>query len=248
MQKRIIKIALGLMLVLSITSVQAAGNSLTLVADTWPPYVDRNMPEYGMAAEIVTTALKRSGYSPKVQIENWMRVLEGGELGFFDGIVAAWKTPAREEKFVFSNPYYRNRVVLVKKKGADFKFNEVMTSQGLVAGYVEGYAYNEKIRRPGNIILVPSNHVLQNLLKLQNGQIDLTLGDEGVIKHLLAEYFSHTADEFEMDEKAFSERNLYLMVSKLNPAHAKIIEAFNTELVKMKKDGTYDAIISRHMK
>jgi len=38
------------------------------------------------------------------------------------------------------------------------------------------------------------------------------------------------------------------MVSKMNPAHAKIIEAFNSELVKMKKDGTYDAIISRHMK
>jgi polar amino acid transport system substrate-binding protein len=248
MQKRVSKVVLGLMMLLMAVSVQAAGKSLTLVGDTWPPYVDRNLPEYGMATEIVTTAMKRSGYDANIKIENWLRVLEGGELGFFDGIVAAWKTPEREEKFVFSNPYYRNKVVLVKNKVSDFKFGEVMTAQGLVAGYVEGYAYNEKIKKPGNIILVPSNHVLQNMLKLQNGQIDLTLGDEGVIRHLIKEYFSNTMDDFVLDTEAFSERNLYLMVSKLNPQHAKIIEAFNAELVKMKKDGTYDAIVERHMK
>lgn len=243
-----INLLLSLLLTLIFVSAHAAGKPLTLVADTWPPYIDRNLPENGMAAEIVSTALKRAGYDTNIQIENWLRVLEGGELGFFDGIVAAWKTPAREESFVFSNPYYRNRVVLVKHRSGQFKFSEVPVSQGLVAGYVEGYAYNEKLKRPGNIILVPSNHVLQNLLKLQSGQIDLTLGDEGVIRHLLKEYFSNTVDDFVLDDQPFSERNLYLMVSKLNPQHARIIEAFNAELVKMKKDGTYDAIIERHMK
>lgn len=238
-------LALGCLLQISIAQ---AGLSLTLVGDAWPPYVDRNLPENGVATEIVVTALKRAGYEPKVKVENWLRVLEGGELGFYDGIIAAWYTPERAEKFVYSKPYYVNTVRLIKRRDSDFDFKDVFTMQGLVAGYVEGYAYNEKLKRPKNLILVPSNHVIQNLMKLQQGQIDLTLGDEGVLKYQLANYFSNNQNQFVFDKKAFSERDLHFMVSKLNPKHGKIIKAFNQSLAEMKKDGTYQKIVDRHLK
>ncbi len=237
----------GFCLLLFLPTVQA-GMSLTLVGDAWPPYVDRNLPEQGMASEIVVTALKRAGYEPKVRVENWMRVLEGGEIGIYDGIVAAWNTPERSEKFLFSDPYYVNTIKLVKRKDADFSFRRIFQEQGLVVGYVEGYAYNEKLKKPQNLILVPSNHVLQNLMKLQQGQIDLTLADEGVLKYQLANYFANNKDQFELDDQVFSERQLHFMVSKLNPSHAKIIQAFNQSLAEMKKDGTYQKIVDRHLK
>jgi len=237
----------GLCLFVLMPAAQA-GMKLTLVGDAWPPYVDANLPEKGLASDIVVTALKRAGYAPTVQVDDWMRVLEGGELGLFDGVVAAWITPKRQEKFVFSDPYYVNTIRLIKRKDADFKFADVYKQQGLLVGYVEGYAYNEKLKRPKNLILVPSNHVIQNLLKLQQGQIDLTLGDEGVIQYQLANYFTSNQDMFVFDKKPFSERKLYFMVSKLNPAHAKIIKAFNKQLAEMKKDGTYQKILDRHLK
>lgn len=243
--KSILITALCLLLLLPAAQ---AGMSLTLVGDAWPPYVDRNLPEKGMASEIVATALKRAGYEPEVKVENWMRVLEGGEIGIYDGIVAAWQTPERAEKFLFSDPYYVNTIKLVKHKNADFSFRRIFQEQGLVAGYVEGYAYNEKLKRPQNLILVPSNHVLQNLMKLQQGQIDLTLADEGVLKYQLDNYFSHNKDQFVLDKEPFSERKLYFMVSKLNPRHAKIVEAFNKSLAEMKKDGSYQQIVDRHIK
>jgi polar amino acid transport system substrate-binding protein len=233
---------------LALLPVAQAGMGLTLVGDAWPPYVDRNLPEQGMASEIVVTALKRAGYEPKVQVENWMRVLEGSEIGIYDGIVAAWHTPERAEKFLFSDPYYVNTIKLVKRKDADFSFRRIFQEQGLVVGYVEGYAYNEKLKKPQNLILVPSNHVIQNLMKLQQGQIDLTLADEGVLKYQLASYFSNKKDQFELDSQAFSERPLHFMVSKLNPRHAKIIQAFNQSLAEMKKDGSYEKIVDRHLK
>lgn len=235
----------GLCLALLLPAAQA-GMKLTLVGDAWPPYVDDNLPEKGLASDIVMTALRRAGYEPKVDVESWLRVLEGGELGLFDGVVAAWSTPGRQEKFVFSDPYFVNNIRLIKRKDADFEFADVYKQEGLVVGYVEGYAYNEKLKRPKNLILVPSNHVIQNLLKLQQGQIDLTLGDEGVMRYQLANYFSNNQDMFEFDRQPFSERKLYFMVSKLNPAHAKIIEAFNRALAEMKKDGTYQNILDRH--
>jgi polar amino acid transport system substrate-binding protein len=223
-----------------------AGLGVTLVADTWPPYIDANLPENGMASEIVTTALTRAGYEPKIQIENWMRVLEGGELGIYDAIIAAWHRPERAEKFIYSDPYYVNEIRLIKLKGTDFDFRDIYTVPGLVAGYIEGYAYNEKIKRPDNILLVPSNHVVQNLLKLNNGQIDFTLGDEGVLRYQIEQYFSNNKDKFDIDQEVFAERKLYFMVSKLNPRHGRIIEDFNKELAKMKKDGTYQAILKKH--
>jgi polar amino acid transport system substrate-binding protein len=85
-------------------------------------------------------------------------------------------------------------------------------------------------------------------MKLQQGQIDLTLADEGVLKYQLENYFSHNKDQFVLDKEPFSERKLYFMVSKLNPRHAKIVGAFNKSLAEMKKDGSYQQIVDRHIK
>jgi len=129
---------------------------------------------------VVTTALQRAGYRTEVQIQDWDYVKKGAGLGIFDGLIAAWKTPSREQRFLFSKPYLVSHIHLVKRSDADFDFDQVGRIPGLVVGVVAGYRYSDKTYRNDKLILVESHHVLQNLDRLLKGEIDLTLADARV--------------------------------------------------------------------
>lgn len=220
---------------------------LRLVGDSWPPYVDESLPGKGAATEVVTTALERVGYRSAVQIREWDYVKQGAELGIFDGLIAAWKTPAREQRFLFSEPYLVSHIHLVKRSDADFGFDQVGRIRGLVVGVVAGYRYSDKTYRNDNLILVESHHVLQNLDRLLKGEIDLTLADARVLKYLIAKHFPNEANRFVISPQEWSQRPVHFAVSKMNPHHAEIVGAFNRALEAMRRDGTLRAIYRRHL-
>ncbi|RMG53913.1 MAG: hypothetical protein D6717_10420 [Gammaproteobacteria bacterium] len=220
---------------------------LKLVGDSWPPYVDAGLPGKGAATEVVTTALKRAGYSSEVEIRDWAHVKKGAELGIYDGLIAAWKTPAREQRFLFSEPYLVSHIHLVKRRDADFDFKDVEKIPGLVVGVVRDYRYSPRTYHNDNLILVEASHVLQNLDRLQKGEIDLTLADARVLKYLISKHFPHQARNFVISPQEWSQRPVHFAVSKMNPRHVEIIGAFNRALEGMRKDGTLREIYRRHL-
>jgi polar amino acid transport system substrate-binding protein len=90
---------------------------------------------------------------------------------------------------------------------------------------------------------LPSNHLIQNLLKLQQGRIDLTLGDKWSVRHELTEYFPTAIKDFEFLGKPVAARTLHAVVSRAHPEHDKIVKAFNKALKSMKADGSYEKIL-----
>jgi len=94
----------------------AASNSVQLAADDWPPYVDSRLPEQGLAMDLVKTALQRAGYSANTNLTSWDRVLEGAQIGVYDVIVAAWHSKQRENFLYFSKPYFKNKILFLKKR------------------------------------------------------------------------------------------------------------------------------------
>lgn len=228
------------------TSVAATG--LKVATSTWPPYVDKNLEKNGLAIHIAMTALERAGYAPVLKIESWPRTLQGVNVGVYDVIAAAWHSDERARAFTFSKPYLVNQIKFIKRKGTPFQFNSLADLKGRSIGIVHDYAYGAEFDQAGGLIKISTNHVIQNLLRLSQGQIDLTLGDERVLRHELRQYLSHTKDQFEILPKPLSENGLHIAVSKKNPDHEKIAAAFDKEIGKMKADGTYKAILELHDK
>lgn len=227
-------------------SEQVSSAELTIVASQWPPYVDKAMKKNGLAMDIVSSAFERAGYQPAIRIETWPRALEGLEIGIYDVVGTVWKTPEREKLFVFSDPYWINQIKFIKRKNLDVRYENLDDLSGYVIGTIKDYAYGEEFVSSRTLIQFPQNHIVQNLSKLREGDIDLTLDDEIAIRYELNQYMKGSISEFEFLEKPLATRELYIAVSKQNPRAKKIVSDFNRALLQMKGDGSFDAIAEKY--
>lgn len=229
-------------------SLKVAAESLGLVGNSWPPYVDKNQDTKGLSMEVVATALQLKGYQTRANIETWPRVLEGVEIGVYDVVVAIWKTPERQRKLLFSTPYLANQIKFIKMKNTEAKYQSLEDLTGYLIGVVKDYAYDDAFLESQILIRVPQNHIVQNLLKLTQGEIDLTLGDERAIRYEINHYMRGYAPQLEFLSKPLSQRSLHIAVSKQNPNAKRIVADFNQAIAKMIKDGSFDAIVKKYDK
>lgn len=227
-------------------SLKALSEPLNIVGNSWPPYVEKSLETKGLAMEIVATSLQYKGYQPRINIETWSRVLEGVEIGVYDVVAAIWKTPERENKLLFSNPYLVNQIKFIKMKNTEAKYQSFDDLTGYLIGVVKDYAYDEAFLKSQILIKIPQNHIVQNLLKLTKGEIDLTLGDERALRYEINQYMRGYAPQLEFLNKPLSQRSLHIAVSKQNPNAKKIVADFNQAIAKMTKDGSLDAIVKKY--
>jgi polar amino acid transport system substrate-binding protein len=237
----------GLLILMLAFCAPAMATDLNVVhSGNWPPYADASLPGQGLAVEIVTTALKRAGYTTYVRIDSLDRILEGGALGVYDVFATPWYTDARNRYLDYSEPYLQSRIRFIKRKDKDFSFHSLDDLKGVMVGTVKDYAYSEKFNDSRDIIKIPENNLIQNLLKLTQGRIDLTLDDELVLQYEINRYMPHSMSELEFLPTPLAVRGIHIGVSRENPDHAKIVAAFNKAIRDMKKDGSFDTIVAKH--
>lgn len=238
--------ALLLFIFLNLLTQACLAQTINIVSSQWPPYVDAAAPEKGLAVELVNKALIRKGYQPNLHIDNWQRALEGVQIGVFDATCAIWKTAEREQDLLFSEPYLGNKISFIKKKNLTVEYTHFTDLTGFIIGIVRKYAYDEQFTQSRALIKIPANHIIQNLHKLNQGAIDLTLGDQRAIKYALQQYLPTHANSFEFLTPPLAYKQLYLAVSKSNQTAQTIINDFNLAIKEMKQDGSYDQIVSRY--
>ena len=212
----------------------------------WPPYSDAGLPGQGLAVDIVTTALHRAGYTTFMRIDSLDRILQGGELGVYDVFATPWYSDARNQYLQFSKPYLESTIRFIKKKGTKFEFDSLSDLRGDMIGTVQDYAYDQDFNDDRNLIKISERNLIQNLLKLQQGRIDLTLDDELVLMYEINLYMPNSMSEFELLNKPLAVRGIHIGVSRENPDHEKIVADFNKAIAEMKKDGSFDKIIAKH--
>ncbi len=236
-----------LLLLLAVQFVQAASDKpLKIVSSAWPPYVDKDAPGKGAAMDLVTRVLKKAGYEVEISIESWPRSLQGAKIGIYDVVTTAWYTEERNKELHFSDSYYENVIRFVMRKNDPIRFRTYADLQNLIVGVATGYAYGDEFDRAHGFLKIAKNHVIQNLLLLQQGRIDLTLGDEWVIRNELTQYFPNAIKEYEFLGQPVSRRGLHIAVSRTRPDHDEIIAAFNKALAAMKADGSMEKLLEKY--
>ena len=236
-----------LALLLGILSQTSLAQNLNVVhSGKWPPYADAGLPQQGLAVDLVTTALKRAGYTPVVNIDSLDRILEGGKLGVYDVFATPWFSEERNQYLYYSEPYLESYIRFIKKKGKDFKYESSADLKGMMIGTVADYAYDETFNQSRDLIKISERNLIQNLLKLTQGRIDLTLDDELVLQYEINQYMPNSMAELELLPKPLAVRGIHIGVSRENPDHEKIAADFNKAIADMKKDGSYDLIVSKH--
>lgn len=220
--------------------------TLKVTGSLWSPYLDDRLPEGGLAVDLVRTALTRAGYQIDPQVESWSRAYRGVAVGVYDVVVAIWESEERDWDLLFSNAYLLNDIVFLARRGVLIDYATLEDLLGYRIGVVREYAYEEEFDRHPGLTRVESDHLIQSLLLLRQGRLDLIVGDKWAVLHQISEFMPDDLDHFLLLPKQLARRALRLGVSRQNPDAQRIVTAFDKAIDGMKEDGTYDAIVARH--
>ena len=219
-----------------------AQNDLNLHSDKWPPFTDVK-GEKSVATDLVQTALKRiehPGHTTIAEFDDILKQLQSGEV---DGSVALWKTEEREQFLVYSKPYLQNQLILVGLKGkkVDFKKSEELAGSRL--GLVKSYAYNKDLLDQKDITFIYSQSDQENLELLFDEKIDYLLVDQLLIQYLMKYQLNDVEELLSIANRPLEVKPLYFVLHKDVANAEEIMIAFNAEINKMIKDGTYHQIL-----
>jgi polar amino acid transport system substrate-binding protein len=222
------------------------GTVLRATGAVWAPYVDTSLDNGGLAADLVRTALERAGYTIDAKVETWPRASQGVSLGVYDMVVAMFRSEERAQDLAFSEPYLLNDVVLAARRGSGFEYRGPASLERTTVGIVKDYVYDAAFDTHPGFRRVVNNHLIQNLLLLRQGRIQLVVGDKWAILYELSRFMPGAVNEFEFVTQPVATRGLRLAVSRTNPDHAEIIARFDREITAMREDGSYAKIVKHH--
>lgn len=223
----------------------ATARTLIAANDPWPPFVDPDAPNQGIATEIVRTALATQGYELQWEVMPWQRAILGVRDADYDLLIGAWYTDERAEYLHYSQPYVNNNVKFIKRIDDPFEYTGLASLSNKHVGTVLGYGYPEEFDRARNFWHEPAVNLITNIRKLVGGRLDLTLEDEIVARDLISAINPDYLNRIAFTEANLTTNSLHIAVGKRHPEGEAIIAAFNRGLEEIRLSGELARILAR---
>ncbi|AZZ91948.1 transporter substrate-binding domain-containing protein [Hahella sp. KA22] len=220
--------------------------TVTAAGDPWPPFIDPNDPDGGVAVSLAREAFSRSGFTLEMNIMPWARAIDGVKNAKYDVLIGTWWTKERTEFLDYSEPYLTNEIKFIKRKGDPFEYNGMDSLTGKSVGIVRGYGYGDEFLNATNFKRPETADFLPNVKKVVSGRVDLTLEDELVARSQIAKEEPGLIDQIEFTQNALNANTLHVTCGLANAKHEEIINALNKGMAAMKADGTFDQILKKY--
>ena len=222
-----------------------AEQAFRLMANTSPPYADAQLPNQGLALELVKSVFAQTDYAPEITIENWSRALEGTQVDVYDALAAAWYSKEREEDLLFSKPYLRSELLILKLRSNQGRYTSLDQLAGSRLGVRTDYAYGVDFSAIPNLTLVEEDQLVPLLLNLLNGKVDFVIADQRSAAMELHEYFKDKITQFAVVDIPLPPVERHVAASRAWPEAENMIAEFNRALAAKQKDGSLEAIIRK---
>ena len=243
-----------------ILSVPQGSEARTLIITTLdnPPqaYLENNVPE-GFLVDVISAAVRRSGNECKILVVPWKRALRMVKKGSADAVFNAGYTSERNKYlFYLSNVLVTEKVVAFRRAESSVYLKpDLLNGRNFAVGIGRGFYYGkliqDKLDSNGFRRVEDVPNIEWNMKKLQAGRIDLFFGDYFPAMKFLndkgsdsgVELITHPEDDSTV---IYARSDTYLAFSRKNVSPV-LAEKINKELIKMKEDGEYEAIINKYI-
>lgn len=216
----------------------------------YPDYPPFQYPRDGEPAGIFPPLLKeafhRMGHELETIYVPWARIMRMMKTGETD-IVPAFKTPEREKFMDFSNENFLEQpVAIITRKDMDITYNGDLAKLskyrvGIVRKISYGKVADEAIAKGVWPNLEYADDGKQSIFQLIRGRVDLIILNTYGARHILQELGA--ADQVKALQPAVQTTPTNLGFSKKRNLLA-LRDSFDKVLIEMKKDGSYDRILS----
>lgn len=234
-------------------SVPTSAQTITLVADEWPPFnTTMNSEEEGYLVEIARKVFESQGYTIVYENMPWKRALEMTLTGKADGAIGASKNDGKGLIFP-SEELARTKMAFYVKDGTPWRFTERSSISQVSLGAIAGYDYRNWLNtyiqaNKDNFtkvqIITGDEPLKRNLTKLMLGRIDAVVDNEAVIQYVAKKMgISDTIECAGYDsEPSF----IYIAFSPNNPESPKHAEMLSQGIVRLRENGELKKILDKY--
>ncbi len=234
--------------ILSISSINFAAETIKLSTGEWPPYTSEKDKDGKIAETIVKEAFQQVNIIAQLEYFPWKRAYEAARHGELTGTFPWAKSEKRLKDFIFSNEsLITTKEVFFHLKATDLKWEKFEDLKKYKIGGTDSYAHIDLLAQNGITVEVVHSPKL-NFKKVFAGRID-TFPESFIVGYnLIFKLFPpHKAALFTNNSKPLRTSQSFLLISKKIPNGKKIIKDFDTGLKKLKQSGRYDEIISENI-
>lgn len=212
---------------------------------TYPPFEFQNdKKEYiGIDADVIKAIAKDQGFEIEFRPLTFSAGLQALETNQVDGMIAAMSiTPEREESFDFSDPYYEaGTVMAIAEDNKEIQSYEDLEGKTIAVKVgTTGATFVEKLQEKYNINVNQFEDSATMYEDVVAGHSDAVFDDYPVMAYAIQQglKLNLPLDPEKGDVYGFA-------VNK--DENAELLKMFNTGLVNIKENGTYDKIIDQYL-
>jgi polar amino acid transport system substrate-binding protein len=235
-----------------ITKAPSGNPTLRLANGEWIPFTGKDLPNFGCDSQVVTEAFSTIGYTVVFDFFPWARAYRLGETGERDGTIEWDDTPEhRKAFFISAEPLSDQDWVFFYRNDHPFKWKTLDDLEGMTVGITSGYVYSDVFRefvKKGNVNFEEASSDEANFQKLLAGRIDVFPMEKSVGNYLIRKTFSPDDQKrISYDPNPLHKFYPYLLLSRVNPLNAELMEQFNTSLRNLKNSEKYKEIMQNCM-
>lgn len=225
---------------------------VTLGATDWGPYISSSLPDNGLAAAIVSAAYEAVGYHLSLKFMPLKKLNSLAVSGNLDGMVAAWRYQS-DDSVELTSPYLTNRLVFIKRDDDPFALTEdAHLAKSITPEFYRLGVYGD-VNYGGDLAVLleeftlkERDYCLQLFHDVATKSLDLAIVDEWVASIELKRG-ANIASHLSVVSPSIDQRDVFVSVQKTGDGRDDLlVDAFNSGLSLIKKNGTYDAILKKH--
>ena len=246
-------LSLSGVLIILLYAVIVNAETVTLVADEWPPFNGKPGAEKeGYMVDIAREIFEARGYTVEYKLVPWKRAILGTREGTYSGAIGASKTDA--EGFIFpAEELARNFLAFYVKKGHPWRFRDYSSVKEITLGVIGGYDYrvwlNEYIQANKDDqskvqILTGDIPLARNLQKLLKDRIDAVVDTEAAIRSVAKEL--GILDQIEPAGYGQEPAYCYIAFSPNNPNSQKYADILSEGIIAMRESGSLQLILDKY--
>ena len=235
-----------IMLCLLSVPFAVSGEEIRLTTGEFPPFISESLKYYGPAPHIVMKAFASEGVNVKFRVFPWKRAYLTAKQGKKYVGSGFWLEAERRKKdFWYSDPVYESIWVFFHLKNFQFDWKTEEDLKGIRVGGTREFTYTQKFYDAidaGTINVDWVSHEYQNILKLLEERIDVSIFNTEVGYYLLRKYAPQDFGTMTHHPRPLVATYGHLIFTKKRKDNKRLVDLFNKGLKKLKKSGEYDRI------
>ena len=216
-----------------------------LVTEEYPPVTFmRDGKPSGFVTDMVREIAARQKIPDNTRLTSWKNAYNMARLHPKVVLFSAERTPEREKLFQWVGPVGKNSATLYAKKGSGIQIDSLEEAKAIAAiATTTNWFTEQHLKREGFKNLLSSPDPRANIRQLMENEVQLSIFTDITIPEIVRDAGYGMQDL----EPIFTVVQTYFYIAMSRDTPAEVVQAWQSTLDSLKKDGTYEEIYRRYL-